>query len=291
MREYDDDLMSYEEEAEDLYDDYNDYDEEYEEDEFFPEEDEGFMEGEEDYDDFIPYEDELYDNFQLTSVGRIDPNDRTITVVVKNTGSADSEAVVFGGNEQATLADGVVIAVEESSHREVQEESKSNPFKISGMKMSVSDELQFDHVLNITRKTATGSRTARVYQPRNATSPQNFSGKMIDDSAFEMDVTGQDSLRFTIRAGATAVFTFTIRARANVGNILRGGNVAEMSSAPRTTGLPQIDLLRKRRSRRSSGVARRRPARGRVSSSRKRRRPNQSRTRSNQGSGLRRRRR
>lgn len=255
-RDYREALAAYEESAEDRYDNFSDYDEDYEED---------FHEQGEFEEDYIPYEDEIYSSYQGASVGRIDPNDRTITVVVKNSGNEDQEAVVFGGNEQATLASGVAITVEESSHREVQEESKSNPFKISGMKMSVSDELQFDHVLNITRKTATGSRTARVYQPRNATSPQNFSPKMIDDSSFEMDVTGQDSLRFTIRAGATAVFTFTIRARANMGNILRGGNVAELSSAPRTTGLPQIDLLQKRRYPAQKRVAghRRPPARKR----------------------------
>ncbi|MCB0375257.1 MAG: hypothetical protein KDD04_05000, partial [Sinomicrobium sp.] len=83
-----------------------------------------------------------------------------------------------------------------------------------------------------------------VYQPRNATSPQNFDPLLIDDHSFEMNVTGQDSLRFTIGAGVTVVFTFTIKARANMGNLLKGSNVAELSRAPRTTGLPQIDLLR-----------------------------------------------
>ena len=115
------------------------------------------------------------------------------------------------------------------------------------MKMSVSNPLQFDNVLKVTRRTATGSNTVRVYQPRNATSPQNFSQQLIDDAAFEMDVTGQDSLRLLIKDGVTVVFTFTIKARANMGNLLRGNNVAELSRAPRTTGLPQLDLLQRKK--------------------------------------------
>ncbi|PHN01120.1 hypothetical protein [Flavilitoribacter nigricans] len=244
MRHDDDELMSYQEEAEGRFDNFatgfegNEdvyYDEDYEE---------GY--------DYLPGWGEYganpyaFNNYQSTSIGRIDPNDRTLTLIIKNSSTNDAEAILFGANEEAPQAQDVEVSVAESSHKEVREESKAHPFKIAGMKMSVSDPLQFDNVLKITRKTATGSITARVYQPRNASSPQNFDNNLVDDNNFEMDVTGQDSLRFTIRAGATVVFTFTIKARANMGNLLKGNNVAELSTVPRTTGLPQLDLLRKR---------------------------------------------
>lgn len=247
--EYDDELSSYEEEAEDRYRDYND--EESYEDEF----DSGFEGNEDVYDGYEEEEIEYipaggdhypeYDNYKASSIGRIDPNDRTLTVIVTNSGATPLEAILFGGNENAAQAVGVVVDVAESSHSEVREESKSNPFKITGMKMSVSNALQFDNVLRITRRTSTGSTTSRVYQPRNATSPQNFSGTLIDDGSFEVDVTGQDSIRLTVINGVTIVFTFTIKARANMGNLLRGHNVAELSRIPRTTGLPQLDMLRR----------------------------------------------
>ena len=41
--------------------------------------------------------------------------------------------------------------------------------------------------------------------------------------------------------------SITIKARANLGNLLKGTNVAELSRAPRTTGLPQLDLIRRKR--------------------------------------------
>lgn len=281
----DDELMDYESEAEDRYDDYDEdyedgydedgYDEDYEDEYYDDDEDEfdtGFEGNEDGYDDdydgydddydgydddydgyeeeeieYVPaMDDDGYDSYKTTSIGKIDPNDRTLTVVIKNASGADAEAIVFGGNQEAAQPAGVTVTVEESSHKEVQEESKANPFKIAGMKMSASNALQFDNVLKVTRRTAAGSNTVRVYQPRNATSPQNFTQQLIDDDNFEMDVTGQDSLRFLIKDGVTVVFTFTIKARANMGNLLRGNNVAELSTTPRTTGLPQLDLVRRR---------------------------------------------
>lgn len=307
---YDDELDRYEDEAEDRYDDY---DEEYEddfydededdfdtglsgfddEDDFYDEDEDDFYDEEEeieylpafdDEDDYDEYDDNAYDSYKSTSIGRIDPNDRTLTIVVRNTSGADAEAVLFGGNESAAQPAGVSVEVEESSHKEVREESKANPFKLSGLKMSVSNSLQFDNVLKITRRTATGSNTIRVWQPRNATSPQNFTSQLIDSQDFEMDVTGQDSIRFTIKDGVTVVFTFTIKARANMGNLLKGNNVAELSTTPRTTGLPQLDLLQKKRKKRKRSrpkrtvrrIVRRRPRRStrrRDNRARNRRRP------------------
>ena len=287
---YNDDLERYELEAEDQFDDYDDP---YGEDDFdsglegyedsYQDEEDGFYEEEVEYlpameeDGYDSYDDDDYDSYKATSIGKIDANDRTLTVVVANTSGADAEAILFGGNQDAAQPAGVTVVVEESSHKEVREESKANPFKIQGMKMSSSDALQFDNVLKITRRTATGSNTTRVYQPRNATSPQNFSQSLIDDSSFEMDVTGQDSMRFNVRNGATVVFTFTIKARANMGNLLKGHNVAELSRAPRTTGLPQLDLLQRKKKKKKPAmkkVTRRIPIKGRkkaVPAKRKRR--------------------
>lgn len=277
MKDYNDELMRYEEAAEDQYDDYDNddmYDDEEEDD--FDSGFEGLEDGyddeyEDEYDDYDDYDDyadegeydddDGYDDYTRSSIGKIDPNDRTLTVVVTNKSGAAAEAIIFGGNAEAAQPNGVVVDIEESSHKEVREESKSNPFKIAGMKYSVSNPLQFDNVLRIDRRTASGSKTTRVYQPRNATSPQNFTQSLIDDDNFEMDVTGQDSLKVVVEDGVTAVFTFTIKARANLGNLLKGSNVAELSRAPRTTGLPQLDLIRRRRPTALGIRPRRRPRR------------------------------
>ncbi|MBI2723350.1 MAG: hypothetical protein HYX39_14345 [Bacteroidetes bacterium] len=245
MNKYNEEIRKYEQEAEDRYDDYDDdnfdtglegqdsYDEDsYEEVEYVGVEDN--------------YDDDSYDNFDQASIGKINPNDRTLTITITNTSGADAEAIIFGGNENAAQPAGVLVVVQESSHNEVREESKANPFKIQGMKMSVSDPLQFDNVWKILRKSAAGSFNSHPYQPRNATSPQNTNPNLIDDSAFEMDVTGQDSIRYFQKAGVKTTLTFTIKARVDMGNVLAGQNVAEISTAPRPTGLPQIDLAKQK---------------------------------------------
>ncbi len=280
MTDYNDELAHYEDAAEDQFDDYDGYEDEDDFDTGFDGLDEdGYDDDfEDDYDDYDDYDDEGaydddgYDDYTKSSIGKIDPNDRTLTVVVTNTSDVAAEAVIFGGNAERAQPAGVSVEIEESSHKEVREESKSNPFKIAGMKYSVSSPLQFDNVLRIERRTAAGSKTTRVYQPRNATSPQNFTQSLIDDDNFEMDVTGQDAMNVTVEAGVTAVFTFTIKARANLGNLLKGSNVAELSRAPRTTGLPQLDLVRRKRPR-ALGLRPRRRRRRRVSSRRYVRRP------------------
>jgi hypothetical protein len=245
MNKYNEEIRRYEQEAEDRYDDYDDdnfdtglegqdsYDEDsYEEVEYVGEEE--------------SYDDDSYDSYAQNSIGKINPNDRTLTITINNTSGADAEAIVFGGNEGAAQPAGVTVVVQESSHNEVREESKANPFKIQGMKMSVSDPLQFDNVWSILRRSASGARNSHPYQPRNATSPQNTDPKLIDDASFEMDVTGQDSVRFLQKAGVKTTLTFTIKARVDMGNVLEGRNVAEVATAPRPTGLPQIDLAKQK---------------------------------------------
>lgn len=268
---YNDELMRYQDDAEDRFDDYNNdemeiydgYEDEDDEDDFgFEGNEDGYDGYDDEYEHVGDFEEDAYDDYTRTSIGKIDPNDRTLTVRVVNTSQEALEAVIFGGNEEAEQPTGVTVTVEESSHKEVREESKANPFTISGMKYSVSNPLQFDNVLKLTKRTAAGSNTIRVYQPRNATSPQNFTQSLIDDDNFELNVTGQDSLRVTINAQTQAVFTFTIKARANMGNLLKGNNVAELSRVPRTTGLPQIDLIRRKKPSLPFGLRRRkRPAR------------------------------
>ena len=256
------DLETYESDAEDRFDNFTeDYDDEFyeEEDDFetgldgmeddeFYDDDDDFIEeieylDDEEYDGF----EEDYDDYKSSSIGAIDPNDRTLTMVVTNNSGATATAILFGANQSEAQPAGVVVDVSESSHTEVRNETFSNPFVIKGVKMSVSNPLQFDQVVNLTRRTATGSNSSKVWQPRNSTSPQNLSQNLVDDSQFTAEITPQDSLRFQLLDGVTVVFTFTIKARVNMGNLLKGKNVAELSSTPRTTGLPQLDLMRKKR--------------------------------------------
>lgn len=238
-----DEMDAYEFDAEDRFDNFDeDYEYEYEPDEF-----EVLEVEEDDYDSYEPVEylevEDDYDDYAGTQMGQLDPNDTTYTVVVNNTTANEEEVVIFGANEAILPPAGVTIEVAESSHNEVREESKANPFTIVGMKMSVSDTSQFDNVLNLVEKTSGGRFTTYVKQPRNYQSPQNQDKNLIHAVDFTMQVTGKSSIRFKAKPGKTT-FTFSVQFRTNIGNVLSGRNVAEVNSAPQATGLPQIDLQR-----------------------------------------------
>jgi hypothetical protein len=274
MTDYRDEIRAYENDAEERYDNYyEDYPEDFDEED---DSDSGFEGNEDSYYDNDEYEevyDDDHDNYSAGSVGQIDSNDRTLTIVCTNGGTTDQRVDLFGGNRELAQHADVTVRVEESSHKEVQEDSKSSPFTITGLKLSVSNAQQLDQVIHVLHRSSTGKHSQSVYQPRNATSPQNLNPNMIDDSNFSMLVSGEDSLQFTLKAGVTVVFTLTISARANMRNVLKGRNVAEMATAPRTTGLPQLDLLRQKKPRpfglkprtRRRRLARRAPPRGGMS--------------------------
>jgi len=228
--DYENELERYERDGEGRYDNYGG--------QGLPDEDDFYYEDEE-YEVADEYEDE-FDSYSGDAVGRLDPNDTTYTFVVTNTGEEEREVVLFGANENLTPPEGVTVEVAESSHNEVREESKANPFTIVGMKMSVSNSQQFDNVLFLYEKTSTGRTTTNVRQPRTWQSPQNFDQNSIHAINFTMHVTGKTSMRFKAKKGTT-VFTFSVQSRTNLGNVLIGKNVAEVNTAPQVTGLPQMD--------------------------------------------------
>jgi hypothetical protein len=228
---YEDELERYERDGEDRYDNYGG--------QGLPDEDDFYYEDDE-YELVDGLGDEEYDSYSNDAVGRLDPNDTTYTFVVTNTTDEEHEVVLFGANENLSPPAGVTVEVAESSHNEVREESKANPFTIVGMKMSVSNSQQFDNVLFLYEKTSTGRTTTNVRQPRTWQSPQNFDQKSIHAINFTMHVTGKTSLRFKAKKGTT-VFTFSVQSRTNLGNVLIGKNVAEVNTAPSVTGLPQMD--------------------------------------------------
>ena len=216
---FEDDLERYERDGEDRFDNYGgqgDYDDVDGEDYYYEDADDAYEYVEE-------FEEDNYDSYSEDIVGRLDPNDTTYTFVVVNSTAEEKEVVLFGANEGLAAPADVTIEVAESSHNEVREESKANPFTIVGMKMSVTNQQQFDNVLFLYEKTSSGRVTTHVKQPRNYQSPQNFDQKLIHATDFTMHVTGKSSLRFKAKSGTT-VFTFSVQSRTNIGNVLHGKN-------------------------------------------------------------------
>lgn len=181
----------------------------------------------------------------------LDPNDRTLTVTVTNANTASAKtARIFGSTKDLTDANldaDITITVAESSHLVVKTELLQNPFRIHGFKYSVTTASQFANTLAIYEESSTGGLNKRVWQPLNYRSAQNQLTTQIDAPDFELLVNAKTYLEVSLAASETITFTFTISEKAELKNVLKGRGVKTASGRQAPTGLPQIDMVARRR--------------------------------------------
>ena len=195
-----------------------------------------------DGDDFMGY--------SQVSGEELDPNDRTLTITVANanTGTAKT-AVIFGAVKDLTdanLDSDLTITVAESSHQEVKTELLQNPFRIKGLKYSVTTAGQFSNTLSIKEKQSTGGESTRIWQPLNYRSAQNNLTTQIDAPDFELLVGAKTWLEVAVNALESITFTVTISEKAELKNVLKGRGVKTATHRNAPTGLPQIDMVARR---------------------------------------------
>ena len=176
----------------------------------------------------------------------LDPNDRTLTITATNADSANAQtARIFGSVKDltdATLNANVTITVQESSHLQTKTELLTNSFRIQGLKYSVGSTGQFSNVLSLYEEHATGGLVKRIWQPLNYRSAQNQITTQIDAPSFELLVTSNTYIEFSLNASESVTFTFTLVEKTSQKNVLRGRSVRKVARVASPTGLPQIDL-------------------------------------------------
>jgi len=177
----------------------------------------------------------------------LDPNDRTLTVTITNANTASSKvARLFGAVKDLTDVNqdsDITVTVAESSHLEVKTELLQNPFRIHGMKYSVTTANQFSNTVSIFEESSTGGLSKRVWQPLNYRSAQNNLTTQIDAPDFELLVNAKTYIDVTLLKNESITFTLTISEKAEMKNILKGRGVKTMSHRQAPTGLPQIDMV------------------------------------------------
>jgi hypothetical protein len=178
----------------------------------------------------------------------LDPNDRTLTITVVNASvSAITGVRIFGAVKDLTDATknaAVTISVAESSHLQVKTELLQNPFRILGLKYTVTTAAQFNYPLTLVEEKSTGGLISRLWQPLNYRSAQNTLTTQIDAPTFEFLVSANCYFTFTLAASETVTFTFTIVEKIDAKNALRNGMTRSISRTQAPTGLPQIDMKR-----------------------------------------------
>jgi hypothetical protein len=178
----------------------------------------------------------------------LDPNDRTLTITVVNASvSAITSVRIFGAVKDLTDANknaSITITVAESSHLQVKTELLQNPFRILGLKYTVTTAAQFNYPLTLVEERSTGGLISRLWQPLNYRSAQNTLTTQIDAPTFEFLVTANSYFTFTLAGSETVTFTFTIVEKYEAKNQLRDGAVRSVATTQAPTGLPQIDMKR-----------------------------------------------
>jgi hypothetical protein len=186
-------------------------------------------------------------NMSGNDLQSINEADRTMTIQIVNANtSGTANAIIFSAFENSTLTQpsGITVNVLESSHAEVREESKSNPFFVKGMKYIVTDADQFNQNLVMKRKTPSGGLTQYSFQPLQYRSAQNNIATQIDADNFQFEVDGRTTWTFPVLGGVTATLIVTIKTRGDIANILKGQSPVNVARGTTPTGLPQIDLRR-----------------------------------------------
>jgi len=204
------------------------------------------------------YAENRFNNFQgyipddyMNAVGGaevLDPNDRTLTVTVVNASvSAIASVMIFGAVKDLTDATKnaqITISVAESSHLQVKTELLQNPFRILGLKYTVTAAAQFSNPITLYEAKSTGGLISRVWQPLNYRSAQNTLTTQIDAPSFEFLVSANSYMTLTVNGSETISFTFTIVEKYEAKNSLRDGRTRSISRTQAPTGLPQIDMKR-----------------------------------------------
>jgi hypothetical protein len=180
--------------------------------------------------------------------GMLDPNGRTLTITVQNTNTATSKtAYIFGSiyDLTDTLQDAAITitVAEASSYLSLKTDLLSSPIRIFGARYNVTTVAQLSQPWNIIRQTPTGEYDSRYVQPISYRSAQNTITTQVDMMSFALLVTKDVRLSFTLVASEIVTFTFYIKEKVDVSDVLKGQNVVRSTNQTVPTGLPQIDML------------------------------------------------
>ncbi|MFA6501295.1 MAG: hypothetical protein WCT85_00750 [Parachlamydiales bacterium] len=178
----------------------------------------------------------------------LDPNDRTLTITVANSNTGTTAtATIFGSTKDltdASLPAGVTVTVAESSHLQVKTELLTNPFRIQGMKYTVTTVGQFSKPLFLYEESSTGGLIRRIWQPLNYRSAMNQLTTQIDAPTFELLVSGKTYIQFVLLASESVTFTFSLSEKSEMKNVLQGESVIERSPVSAPTGVATYDAMK-----------------------------------------------
>lgn len=198
------------------------------------------FDGEDDYDedydeDFDGFDEYLYDEdydeeYNGVSMGKLGVSDRTLAIVIENTNVAPTAVNLFGAFKNLSVANfgipaGVNVTVPDSSYAQVLNEIASAPMQIKGIKMIVTNAIQFNYTLQFVKREATGSEERDPLQPARYLSALQNQGTIVEMPGIKFPLDGKVELQSTYHNGVTAQLIFTVSSKVDLARVAQGKSV------------------------------------------------------------------
>jgi len=173
-------------------------------------------------------------------------SNKTLTVVCQNTATAgaDVTCVVFGaylysGSTQPNA--GAVVTIDESSHAQVREQSKSQPFWVNGLRMAVSDATQLSKITQIQYKNPSGDDIIKKFRPASYRTASQLTTTQIDAPNYTFGVDGSCQMNVPVSYGQSVTWTLNIGGRFDASNLVEGTSpILVANQKPLNTGLVTV---------------------------------------------------
>lgn len=209
-----------EKEAEQAFLNFDGFDEDYDED--FDE-------------DFDGYDEELYDEdydeeYNGLPAGKLGVSDRTLSLVVENTNAAPTAVSLLGAFKNLSVTNfgipaGVNVTVPDSSYAQLLNEITSAPMHIKGIKMIVTNAIQFSYTLTFVKREATGSEERDPLRPAQYLSALQNQGTIVEMPGIKFPLDGKLELQSTFHNGVTTQIIFAITSKVDLARVAQGKSV------------------------------------------------------------------
>lgn len=174
---------------------------------------------------------------QQVALPEISSNDRFLTMeITNNSGTETKTANIFGafrhiGESNLGNDPDITINITESSYRTVINESQSNPFVVSQLRMKVNDAGQINRGMRINEETPSGKVITTPIQIANRINPTYENQNIVDLNGIQWQIDGRTWIEYEMLPGQSVTLIFTIQTRGNIANILTGKPVLEAATS------------------------------------------------------------
>lgn len=182
------------------------------------------------YDDDGYDDDDSYDEDYSGGGKKLSVSERTHNIVVANTTAGDKAINLFDAyaNSNANLNGlpaGATVTVDNGSYARFLNEISVNPILIVGIRMKVTNAIQFDQTITFVRTESNGKSERDPMNPNTWLNANQFNPNIAEIQGIRFVLDGKLALQFTLKEGVTATFIFFVTTKIDMGLSVEGKSV------------------------------------------------------------------